>query len=260
MSAGSAATSAARSTSTARATCSCRRATTRTRSSRRATRGSTIAETATGVRRPVHVRQHERPPRQTPAHPRPETAATPSRGQHVPAGHGADPSRDLRDGLPQPVPLRGQPAERATSTSVTTRRRPVAIRARPRGHRPVDDRPPAGQLRLAVLHHAGSAVRRPRLHPRCRSASEEFNCFAADQRLAEQHRPAPPAAGRATGRLVLVQHRCGAVPGAVQNAGGNGIGPMGGRRCSSTPRSARRSGGRGTSRGIRSSTSGRVTT
>ena len=78
-----------------------------------------------GVRLPAHVGQHERPPRQAPAHPRPrQRRLHRPAGQPVPPGPGADASRDLRDGLPQPVPLRGQPAERATSTSATTRPTP----------------------------------------------------------------------------------------------------------------------------------------
>ena len=41
----------------------------------------------------------------------------------------------------------------------------------------------------------------------------------ADQRLAQQHGPAHPAGGRLAGRLVLVQHHAGPVPGAVQPGG-----------------------------------------
>ena len=41
----------------------------------------------------------------------------------------------------------------------------------------------------------------------------------ADQRLAEQHRPAPAAGGRLAGGVVLVHHGPGSVPGAVQPHG-----------------------------------------
>ena len=66
--------------------------------------------------RPAHVGQHERPERQDPAHPAdPERDRHAGhrddvhdpRGQHVRRGPGhaePDPARDLRDGLPQPVP------------------------------------------------------------------------------------------------------------------------------------------------------------
>ena len=89
-------------------------------------------------------------------------------GQPVPAGHGEDAARDLRDGPAQPVPLRGQPHER--------RRLPRRLLAgRPR--RPIPIAGPAGQgrwmlitrarqLRLAVLRDARPAVRRLRLRDR----------------------------------------------------------------------------------------------
>ena len=85
--------------------------------------------------------------------------------QPVPARHGADAPGDLRDGHAQPVPVRGQQQQRRR-----LRRRLLAGRQRgqpgPRagGPGPLDAGPPAGQLRLAVLRHAGQAVRRLRLH------------------------------------------------------------------------------------------------
>ena len=219
-----------------------------------------------GVRLAAHVRQHERPPRQAPAHPRAgERRVHRPAGQPVPAGPGADPSRDLRDGLPQPVPLRGQPEERGRLRRRLLARRPGGgSGTRPRGHRQVDDRPPAGQLRLAVLHHAGQAVRRLRLHAGCAAVGRRVQLQRADQRLAEQHRPAPAAGGRLAGRVVLVQHGQDLFPElfnpTAPGGAGNGIGPMGGPAMQFDATSSRRSGGRACSRGIRSSTSGRGTT
>ena len=78
-----------------------------------------------GLRRPPHVREHERPARQAPADQgQRERQLHHPAGQPVPSGAGRHASRDLRDGLPQPVPLLGQPRQRATSTSATTRRTP----------------------------------------------------------------------------------------------------------------------------------------
>ena len=120
-----------------------------------------------GVRLAPHVGQHERPPRQAPADPASARTAATSARRATCSGPGSrqDPSRDLRDGLPQPVPLRGQPGQRARLRRRLLARRPGGGPARgPGGHRPLDARPRRGQLRLAVLHHAGRAVRRLRLH------------------------------------------------------------------------------------------------
>ena len=66
-----------------------------------------------GLRRAAHRRQHQRPPRQAAAHPREvRRRLLDPVGQPVPAGHGEDPSRDLRDGAAEPVPLRRQPQQR----------------------------------------------------------------------------------------------------------------------------------------------------
>ena len=111
-------------------------------------------------------------------------------------------------------------------------RRARGSRARARGHRPVDDRRPAGQLRLAVLHVAEPPVRRLRLHAGCGAVRRGVQLQRADQRLAQQHRPAPAAAGRAARRLVLVQRGGDLFPELFVAEGegepGNGIGPMGG--------------------------------
>ena len=54
--------------------------------------------------------------------------------QPVRAGHGADPAGDLRDGLPQPVPLRGRPADRlGLHGRLRTGPQPADHQPRPRG-------------------------------------------------------------------------------------------------------------------------------
>ena len=109
-----------------------------------------------GVRCPAHVGQHERPARQDPAHPREgERQLQHPRGEPVPSGHGADEARDLRHGLPQPVPLRGRPqVEQRLRGRLLAGRERARSGARAPGHRPLDARGPAGQLRLALLHDA----------------------------------------------------------------------------------------------------------
>ena len=72
-----------------------------------------------GLGRPAHVGQHERPQRQDPAdqaagRTRPARPASARRTRSRPAtcsptGTAQDAARDLRDGLPQPVPLHGRP-------------------------------------------------------------------------------------------------------------------------------------------------------
>ncbi len=131
-----AATSAATSTSTRRATCTCRPATTPTPSqSDGFTPIDERAEPQPGLRRPALVRQHQRPARQDPAHQgrRGRLVHRPRR-QPVRARHGQDAPRDLRDGLPQPVPLQRRQGDRHPSTSATTvptRARPTRPAARP---------------------------------------------------------------------------------------------------------------------------------
>ena len=76
-----------------------------------------------GLRRAAHRRQHQRPARQGAADPPGGRRHVHRPGrQPVPAGHRADPARDLRDGLPQPVPDRHRPADRHAATSPTTAR------------------------------------------------------------------------------------------------------------------------------------------
>ena len=122
----------------------------------------------------------------------------------------------------------------------------------------MDDRPPAGQLRLAVLHHAGPPYVDHDFTPDAPQSGEEFNCFGPTNDSRNNTGLTPPAAGRAAGRLVLVQHRSGPVPGAVpaERRPATASGRWAARRWCSTRRSSRRSGGRASSTGSRSSTSG----
>ena len=65
------------------------------------------------------------------------------RGNLFRAGHREDAPRDLRDGPAQPVPLRGQPAERRhLPRRLLARRAGGRPRARPRRAGSLDDRPP----------------------------------------------------------------------------------------------------------------------
>ena len=74
-------------------------------------------------RRPRHVGEHERPARQAAAdHARRRRRLHDPGGQPVPGGDRADPAGDLRDGLPQPVPLLRRPGHRLD--------RPRRLRAR----------------------------------------------------------------------------------------------------------------------------------
>ena len=84
-----------------------------------------------------------------------------------------------------------------------------------------------GQLRLAVLHHARPAIRRLRLHARRGAVRRGVQLQRADQRLGQQHRLAPAAAGGwpevwysyNTGQDLFPE---------LFNPASNGIGPMGG--------------------------------
>ena len=132
-------------------------------------------------RRPPLDAEHQRPARQDPAHQ--------GQGQHhrrrrqqgrllgtgtgaytIPAGQpvtrssaGApqaqDPARDLRDGLPQPVPDPGRRERRRLRHRLLAGRQHAAAQPRPGRRRPLRDRAQAGQLRLsALLHDASSAT------------------------------------------------------------------------------------------------------
>ena len=97
--------------------------------------------------------------------------------------------------------------------------------------------------------------------PDAPQSGERVQLLRADQRLAQQHRPAAPAAGHPAGRLVLVQHGSGPVPGAVPAERRRQRHRADGRPGDAVrlAASSRRSGGRASSTGSRSSTSGRGT-
>ena len=168
-----------------------------------------------GVRRAPHGRQHERPARQAAADPAEgRRRLRHPAGQPVRPRHAEDEARDLPDGPPQPVPVRGQRHERRRlHGGLLAGRRRGRSGPRPRGSGALDARAQAGQLRLALLRDAGHPVRRLRL--RDGDVGRAVQLRPARQRLAAQHRAARAAAGRAAGRLVLVQPRGHAVPGAV---------------------------------------------
>ena len=216
-----------------------------------------------GVRRPAHVRQHERPARQAPAHPRPGDGS-----YGIPAGNLFRPGQARTRpeiyamGMRNPFRFAVNRTNGDVYLGDYSPDAQVADPARgPEGTGRWMLDPPGGQLRLAVLHHARPAVRRLRLHARRAAVRRGVQLLRADQRLAQQHRLAPAAAGRLAGGLVLLQHGPGPVPGAVRRTPtATASGRWAVRRCSSTRTSRRRSGGRGSSRASRSSTSGRGTT
>ncbi len=210
-------------------------------------------------RRARDVGQHQRPARQAAAHhARRRRRLHDPRGQPVPAGDRADPARDLRDGLPQPVPLLGRPEhglDRPRRLRARLRRRAPG-RPRPRGHRRVEPDQDAGQLRLAALHRPQRAVPRRRLPHEPGHRRRLLRLREPGQRLGPQHRPDQPAA-RARARDVLRLHAvvgpggdpCGRRPGADGRPVLR-LRPGVGRPTSSSP---------STSRASRSSTSGRRT-
>ena len=120
-----------------------------------------------GVRRPADVGQHERPARQAAAHQgRTTTAATPSRtGNLFRPGQAQTRPEIYAMGMRNPFRFSVNRTNGARLPRRLLAGRPGGgPGARARGHRPLDAHPPGGQLRLAVLHHAGQAVRRLRLH------------------------------------------------------------------------------------------------
>ena len=163
-------------------------------------------------RRPRDVREHERPARQAPAH-----QAQPHRArihhplrQPVPRGERhreQDPSRDLRDGLPQPVPVLRRPEDR--------RHQPRRLLTRQRDRRTVDERPcrhlgvelhhVTGQLRLAAVHGQQRAVPQRRLQDEPGHGRRQLQLRQPGQRLAAQHRPHPAAPRPGGGHVVRVQ-------------------------------------------------------
>ena len=266
--AASAATSAARSTSTARATCTSRRATTRTRSSRRATRRSTIGRPA--IRRSTPGAR--RATRTTSAASSCASASATNGGYTVPAGN---------------LFRQGQALTRPEIYAMGFRNPFRFAVNRTNGDVYVGDYSPDAQTPDPARGPEGIGrwmiVRRPVNFgwPFCITPDKPYVDYdftpdadavrrgvqlqRADQRLAQQHRPAQAAGGRPAGRLVLVHHGPGPVPGAVQPRGARIAATASGRwavrRCSSTgsielavPLAAR------VLRATRSSTSGRGTT
>ena len=162
-----------------------------------------------GVRRPALVGQHERPARQDSAHPREERRRLqrPER-EPAPARRRAHEARDLRRGLPQPVPHGGrQEVEQRVRGRLLAGCAGARSRAWPAGNRLLDARGPPGQLRLDLLHDAHDRLRGLRLrHP-----------GVPVPEVAEQHRPSRAAGGRPAGRLLqLSGERLRPLPGAVR--------------------------------------------
>ena len=148
------------------------------------------------------VGQHQRPARQDPADPpRGRRHVHDPDRQPVRAGHATDPARDLRDGLPQPVPLRRRHGDRLGLHG--------RLRPRRRQRRPAN-RGPEGLVEWNVIKQPGNYG-----WPYCLGDNEpyatstspptvrrrEVQLRRAGQRLAQQHRPDRPAAGRCSRRL-----------------------------------------------------------
>ena len=166
-----------------------------------------------GLRRAAHLGQHQRPARQDAADPPGGRRHLHRPGrQPVPAGHRADPARDLRDGLPQPVPDRHRPGHRHARTWPTTART-----RRP----PNPNRGPEGTVEWNIVEQPGNYG-----WPYCHGDNYAYNDFTfpsgpsgrevqlrgAGQQLAQQHRPDQPAAGDRGHRRLRLQ-RQPAVPG-----------------------------------------------
>ena len=127
---------------------------------------------------------------------------------------------------------------------------------------PLDADPPAGQLRLAVLRHAGQAVRRLRLHARARrsrvrssTASRRPTTRATTPACAGCRRSSGPRSGTATRRPTRA---CS--PSCSTCAAATASGRWAARRTSSTRTTAPRPAGRACSTATRCSMSGRATT
>ena len=153
--------------------------------------------------RAAHRGQHEQLQRQGAAH---SPAAEPDRDRRrrrlhdprrepVRAGHREHAARDLRDGLPQPVPDHHRPVhpERAAG-QLRPGRGHHGPEPRPAGQRRVRHRH-AGQLRLAVLHPRQRPVQRLRL--RDEHVGPEVQLHEPHEHVAQQHRPDQPPAGQA---------------------------------------------------------------
>ena len=138
------------------------------------------------------------------------------------AGHGQHQARDLRDGLPQPVPDRRGPADQHAATSPTTAPTRGATNPNRGPEGTVEwNIVTTGQLRLAVLHRR--ELRLQRLDLPVRPVRREVQLRGAGQQLAQQHRPAEPAGRRSA---ATVDYDYGGNP-LFPEIGGGGA-PMGG--------------------------------
>ena len=121
-------------------------------------------------------------------------------GQHVPGRHRPDAARDLRDGLPQPVP---DPRRSGDGRHLHGRLRPGRRLdepdPRPAGLGRVQHRQGAGLLRLALLRPRERPVPRHHLHDNARRGHRQrpLQLRRAGQQLAQQHRPDEPPGGQA---------------------------------------------------------------
>ncbi len=155
-------------------------------------------------------RQHQRPARQDPAHQgrRRRLLHGPGR-QPLPARHGQDPSRDLRDGPAQPVPHRRRPGDQLRLVGrLRPRRRRGRPAARPDGLRRVADHghQQADQRRLALLPRPQRQLQRVELRDGDARSVVRLQRRSAEQ-LDVEHRPRPGAAGhRADALLRRQQH------------------------------------------------------
>ena len=79
-------------------------------------------------------------------------------GNLFPVGHAEDAARDLRDGLPEPVPAHPRQVRRRVRQRLLAGLERAAAVPRPRRYRPLRDRPQARELRLAALLQDRPAV------------------------------------------------------------------------------------------------------
>ena len=126
-------------------------------------------------------------------------------GQHVRPGHRQHAARDLRDGLPQPVPDHDRSAHGlGAARQLRTGRRLDEPEPRPAGQRRVRRDQGARLLRLALLRARQRPVQRLQL--RQQHVRREVQLQRAGQRLAQQHGHRQPAGGQAGDHVARV-HR-----------------------------------------------------
>ena len=104
------------------------------------------------------------------------TAATIPCRQPVRRRPDGDAARDLRDGLPEPVPDPGRLRRRRVHHGLLARLHAPGAAARARGHGPRRDRAQAGQLRLAAVHGAEPADVRVGLQPDPDARTVQYDC------------------------------------------------------------------------------------